>query len=71
MKRQPLRPLDDMDEKQAYDFLAEQLAHLSAEEEYELRHQDYVMAFLASDQHDATLAAKDAVAELAGRCTAV
>jgi hypothetical protein len=37
------RRLDDMDEQQAYSFLAEQLAHLSAEEEYELRHEDYIM----------------------------
>ena len=32
-----------MNEHEAYDFLAVQLAHLSAEEEYELRHEDYVM----------------------------
>ena len=32
-----------MDEHEAYDFLAVQLARLSAEEEYELRHEDYVM----------------------------
>ena len=32
-----------MDEHEAYDFLAVQLARLSADEEYELRHEDYVM----------------------------
>ena len=32
-----------MDEQQAYAFLSEQFSHLSAEQEYELRHEDYVM----------------------------
>jgi len=32
-----------MDEQQAFDFLARQLARLSPEEEYELRHEDYTM----------------------------
>src|SRR5919197_2411560 len=32
-----------MDEHEAYDFLAVQLARLSADEEYALRHEDYIM----------------------------
>ncbi|HET7270104.1 MAG TPA: nuclear transport factor 2 family protein [Rubrobacter sp.] len=35
--------LEEMDEQQALHFLTEQLANLSAEEEYELRHEDYAM----------------------------
>ena len=35
--------LEEMDEQQAHHFLTKQLANLSAEEEYELRHEDYVM----------------------------
>lgn len=35
--------LDEMDEQQAFDFLARRLATLSADEEYALRHEDYVM----------------------------
>jgi hypothetical protein len=33
--------LDAMDEQQAYVFLSQQLARLSCEQEYELRHEDY------------------------------
>jgi hypothetical protein len=36
----PLLRLDEMDEQQAFDFLARQLATLSADEEYALRHED-------------------------------
>jgi hypothetical protein len=43
MDEQRVRPLDEMDEQQVRRFLSEQLAHLSPEEEYELRHEDYVM----------------------------
>ncbi len=43
MDEQRVRPLDEMDEQQVSRFLSEQLAHLSPEEEYELRHEDYVM----------------------------
>lgn len=43
MSNQRERRLDDMDESEAHDFLAAQLSRLSAEEEYELRHEDYVM----------------------------
>jgi len=43
VNRERVRRLDEMDEHEAYDFLAVQLARLSAEEEYELRHEDYVM----------------------------
>jgi hypothetical protein len=35
--------LDEMNEQQAQHFLTEMLTHLSAEREYELRHEDYVM----------------------------
>jgi hypothetical protein len=35
--------LEEMDEQQAQRFLAELFSHLSPEEEYELRHEDYVM----------------------------
>jgi hypothetical protein len=35
--------LEVIDEQQAHHFLTEQLANLSAEEEYELRHEDYAM----------------------------
>jgi hypothetical protein len=35
--------LEEMDEKQAHHFLTELFSNLSAEEEYELRHEEYVM----------------------------
>jgi hypothetical protein len=35
--------LEEMDEQQAQRFLAELFSRLSPEEEYELRHEDYVM----------------------------
>jgi SnoaL-like protein len=35
--------LEEMDEQQAQRFLAELFYHLSPEEEYEIRHEDYVM----------------------------
>lgn len=35
--------LEDMDERQAYRFLTELYTVLSAEKEYELRHEDFVM----------------------------
>jgi hypothetical protein len=35
--------LEEMSEQEAHDFLVELVSSLSAEEEYELRHQDYVM----------------------------
>ena len=38
-----LPKLEETDEQQARGFLTEQLANLSADEEYELRHEDYVM----------------------------
>jgi SnoaL-like domain len=43
VNRERGRRLDELDEHAVYDFLAVQLARLSAEEEYELRHEDYVM----------------------------
>jgi hypothetical protein len=35
--------LEEMDEQQVRRFLAELFSHLSAEAEYEMRHQDYIM----------------------------
>jgi SnoaL-like domain len=35
--------LEKMNEQQARDFLTEMFTHLSAEAEYEMRHEDYVM----------------------------
>ena len=43
MSKEHGRRLDQMDEHEAFDFLARQFASLSAEEEYDLRHEDYVM----------------------------
>jgi hypothetical protein len=43
MDKQRGRRLDELDEQHAFDFLADRLAHLSAEEEYALRHEDYVL----------------------------
>ena len=35
--------LEEMDEQQARRFLTDLISHLSPEEEYEIRHEDYVM----------------------------
>src|SRR5215204_1984926 len=35
--------LEEMDEQEAHQFLTELFSNLSAQEEYEVRHQDYVM----------------------------
>jgi hypothetical protein len=43
MDEQRMPDLDQMDEQQAQDFLAEMFTHLSAEAEYNVRHEDYVM----------------------------
>ncbi len=43
MDEQRVRPLNEMDEHEAYHFMSEYLPKLSAEAEYELRHEDYVM----------------------------
>jgi len=43
MGEQNVRRLDEMDEQEASHFLSELLPKLSPEEEYELRHEDYVM----------------------------
>jgi hypothetical protein len=41
---QPRAPnLEEMDEQQVQRFLAEMFTHLSAEAEYELRHENYMM----------------------------
>jgi hypothetical protein len=42
MDAEPSIRLDHLDEQQAFAFLAEPLSQLSAEQEYELRHDDYV-----------------------------
>ena len=43
MDEQRAPDLEELDEHQAQDFLVEMFTHLSAEAEYELRHEDYVM----------------------------
>jgi len=43
VNEQQLRRLDEMDEQEARQFLTELLSNLSPEEEYNVRHQDYVM----------------------------
>jgi hypothetical protein len=43
MAEQRVPNLEEMNEQEAYRFLTELFSNLSAQEEYELRHQDYVM----------------------------
>ena len=43
MDEQRVPDLEQMDEQEAHRFLEELFSNLSAQEEYELRHQDYVM----------------------------
>lgn len=43
MEEQRVPNLDEMDEEQARQFLTQLFSTLSPEEEYEVRHQDYVM----------------------------
>ena len=43
MDEQRVPNLEALDEQQARQFLTEMFTHLSAEEEYEIRHEDYVM----------------------------
>ena len=43
MTSEPACWLEEMDEQQAAEFLSQQLATLSADQEYALRHEDYVM----------------------------
>jgi SnoaL-like domain len=43
VKEQKVHPLDEMEEKEAYRFLTEPLSNLSPEEEYAVRHEDYVL----------------------------
>jgi hypothetical protein len=43
MDGQRVPTLEEMDEQEAYRFLTELLSNLSPEEEYNVRHQDYVM----------------------------
>ena len=43
MEDQRVSNLEEMDEQQAKQFLTELLSNLSPEEEYNVRHEDYVM----------------------------
>ena len=43
MDEQRVPNLEEMDEHEAYRFLTELLSNLSPEEEYNVRHEDYVM----------------------------
>ncbi len=43
MNEQRVPNLEEMDEQEAHRFLMELLSNLSPEEEYNVRHQDYVM----------------------------
>jgi hypothetical protein len=43
MEDQPVPNLEEMNEQEAHHFLTELYTNLSAEKEYELRHEDYVM----------------------------
>jgi hypothetical protein len=43
MDHQRVPNLEEMDEQQARRFLGELFSHLSPEEEYEIRHEDYTM----------------------------
>ena len=43
MEDQRMPNLEKMDEQQAQQSLTQMLTHLSAEDEYEIRHEDYVM----------------------------
>ncbi len=43
MDEQRVPNLEEMDEQQAQHFLAELFSHLSAEEEYQVRHEDYTL----------------------------
>ncbi len=43
MDEQRVPNLEELDEQQAQHFLAELFSHLSAEEEYQVRHEDYTL----------------------------
>ena len=43
MDEQRVPNLEEMDEQQAQHFLAELFSHLSTEEEYQIRHEDYTL----------------------------
>jgi hypothetical protein len=43
MAEQRVPNLEEMNEQETHRFLTELFSNLSAQEEYELRHQDYVM----------------------------
>ncbi len=43
MDEQRVPNLEELDEQQAQHFLAELFSHLSAEEEYQIRHEDYTL----------------------------
>ena len=50
MDKQRVPDLEEMNELQAQHFLTEMFTHLSAEAEYEPRHEDYVMAMPQSGE---------------------
>src|SRR4051794_9976403 len=50
MDKQQVPNLEEMDEQQAQHFLAELFSHLSPEEEYAVRHEDYTMEMPQSDE---------------------
>ena len=43
MDEQRVPNLEELDEQQAQHFLAELFSYLSAEEEYQIRHEDYTL----------------------------
>jgi hypothetical protein len=51
MDEQRVPDLEQMDEQQVPRFLAELFSDLSAEAEYEMRHEDYVMEMPQSGEH--------------------
>ena len=50
MAEQRVPDLEEMDEQEAHHFLAELFSRLSAEEEYQIRHEDYTMEWPQSGE---------------------
>ena len=50
MDEQRVPNLEELDEQQAQHFLAELFSYLSAEEEYQIRHEDYTMEWPQSGE---------------------
>ncbi len=53
MDDQRVPNLEEMDEQQAKNFLTELFSHLSAEQEYAVRHQDYTLEMPQSGERTA------------------